>query len=972
MYELFTLGGGTYLVDLLNAVAAITGGGAYIALAQLAGIAGLGWILFRTAFGGSWKDNAKWILLFAVVWGAMIVPKATVRVVDRLDPTLAPATVANVPIGLALFASLTSQVGDGLTRLTEQAFTLPDDLQYRRHGLIFGARLAAKTTRLEITDTVFARNIRNYARQCVFHALLLGHISADDLRESTDIWSLVTATGTPSAGASPARMFEFATRQPGGVAGTTAIEREIVTCQAGAARLNGQWNVEIARAGTVFGRRIFPDARTEALARAELLAALPAAHDFLIGASRTAGEIMRQQMVLNAVHDAGEQWAAEAGNAAALRAYTEARAEAQTVSAYRAIGRQAETWVPLLKIVFECLYIGAFPMAVLLMLTPAGTAIFRSYVTGLIWLQSWGPLYAVLHRISMGEAAERMSAAAAMPNGEIGISLVAQAGIRAVGADVAVMSGYLSMSVPFLAAALAYGLSKATVLATSVLAVGQDAASSAAHEGTTGNLSLANTGYDTHRFATLEGRQIRTSAHVDTDRYTGYAPAGAAMTVTGDGTLVADAGAATSRIPAAGVRLSESLATSHEQRAGEARTLSRHWSAEAGQARNAAVTDATGLMQRYSHDVSTGEAFARGVTESESSQAQQLDSHVEKLSEIAGISKNQAAVLTGQARVGGGWDFIVKAGADGSVMWRGQTIEQDAWNRVKEYDRQHGVTETWSQVADASRRYSTQTGDSEMAGLDESLSANLTRMRSFQERASLSRQESESWSEQAAQVRSDAQAIERELGQPFFAWLSGQKGTDGRAIGAAGAMRIASPQTAEDSEQLREYAAAFIAEKYPAPAGPDPSSVGGAAEYEGAAGELRGAYGRETAAAYGGWSEGVRDRAREAGAPRPGETDLRAMEERVETKTEQIMKGTAREARQTVTGQEKAEGAAGVAAQTNKPFERHATENLPVVGDWLAGKLFGSAKNAVPDAAPGAAGKDRPPSDEKGWGDSSP
>ena len=140
MYELFTLGGGTYLVDLLNAVAAITSGGAYVTLAQLAGVAGLAWVLFRTAFGGSWKDNAKWMMLFVVVWGAMIVPKATVRVVDRLDPALAPAVVANVPIGLALFASLTSQVGDGLTRLTEQAFTLPDDLAYQRHGLIFGAR----------------------------------------------------------------------------------------------------------------------------------------------------------------------------------------------------------------------------------------------------------------------------------------------------------------------------------------------------------------------------------------------------------------------------------------------------------------------------------------------------------------------------------------------------------------------------------------------------------------------------------------------------------------------------------------------------------------------------------------------------------------------------------------------------------------------------------------------------------------
>ena len=951
MYELFTLGGGTYLVDLLNAVAAITSGGAYITLAQIAGVAGLAWVLFRTAFGGSWKDNAKWVLLFAAVWGAMIVPKATVRVVDRLDPTLAPAVVANVPIGLALFASLTSQVGDGLTRLTEQAFTLPNDLVYQRHGLIFGARLAAKATRLEITDAVFARNVRNYARQCVFHALLLGHISADDLRESTDIWTLVTASGTPSAGASPARMVEFATRQAATGTGATPIDRQIVTCRDAAGRLNALWNAEIQRAGTVFGRRIFPDARTGALARAELLAALPAAHDFLIGAARSAADIMRQQMVLNAVHDAGEQWAAEAGNAAALRAYTEARAEAQTVSAYRAIGRQAETWVPLLRIVFECLYVGAFPMAVLLMLTPAGTAIFRSYVTGLVWLQSWGPLYAVLHRISMGEAAERMQAAALMPDGGIGISLVAQAGIRAVASDVAVMSGYLSMSVPFLAAALAYGLSKATVLATSVLAVGQDAASSAAHEGTTGNLSLASTAYDTHRFATLEGRQIRTSAHVDTDRYVGFAPAGAGFTVTGDGTAVVDAGSATSRIPAAGVRLSEALATSHEARAAEARSIARSWDVQVGMARNAAVTDATGLVERYSHDVSVGEAHARGVTESESAQVQALESHYEKLAEIGGITKNQAAVLTGEAKLGGGLDKIIEIGASGSATWRGETIESEAWNRMTEYDRQHGVTELWSSVSEASRRYSAATGESEAAALEESLNANLTRMRSFREQASLARQESEMWTEQEAQVRSDARAIDRDLAQPFFAWLSEREGADGRPIGAAGASNLISVQTAEDAEALREHAARFIAEKFPAPAGPDPASVGGVAEYEAAAGEVRGAYGRETAAAHGGWSAAVRDRAGDAGTPRPGDVPEDAIREGARTETDMIVRGSAREAKTGIAREDALEGRAGVAVERDKPFERHATENLPFIGGWLAGKLFGTAQNAAPDGA---------------------
>ena len=585
------------------------------------------------------------------------------------------------------------------------------------------------------------------------------------------------------------------------------------------------------------------------------------------------------------------------------------------------------------------------------MLTPAGTAIFRSYVTGLVWLQSWGPLYAILHRIAMGEAAERMGVAALMPGGDIGISLVAQAGVRAVAADVAVMSGYLSMSVPFLAAALAYGLSKATVLATSVLAVGQDAASSAAHEGTTGNLSLANTSTDTHRFATLEGRQIRTSAHVDTDRYTGYAPAGAAFTVTGDGTAVADMGAATSRIPAAGVKLSESLATSHEQRAAEARGLSRHWSSEAGQARNAAVTDATALVERYSHDVSTGEAHARGVTESESASVQSLESHMDKLAEIAGITKNQAAALTGEARVGGGWDFIVRAGADGSAVWRGQTIESDDWNRMKDYAEQHQVSELFSSVSEASRRYSTATGESELASLDESLGANLTRMRRFEERASLSRSESESWTEQAAEVRADARAIDRELGQPFFAWLAERPGTGGRPIGAGGAMRLASPQTPEDAEELRGHAANFIAERFPAPAGPDPATVSGEAEYEAARDGLADAYTRETGAAHAGWAEGVRDRAYVAGAPIPGEVEAGALGERAETRADMTVREAGREVRAEMAEERAREGRARTAVEVERPFEEHATENLPVVGEWLAGKLYGTAKNAVPDGA---------------------
>ena len=494
------------------------------------------------------------------------------------------------------------------------------------------------------------------------------------------------------------------------------------------------------------------------------------------------------------------------------------------------------------------------------MLTPAGEGIFRSYFAGLVWLQSWGPLYAVLHRIAMGEAAERMGAGALMPGGEIGVSLVAQAGIRAVAADVAVMSGYLSMSVPFLAAALAYGVGRTTSLATSVLSVGQDAASSAAQEGTTGNISLANTQADTHRFASVEGHQVRTSAHVDTDRYTGFAPGGAAYTVTGEGAAVMDAGSATSRVPAAGVRLSESLAESHEVRAGTALEQARHWSAEAATARTAAATDSAAMVERFSRDARTGLTHARGVTESQNLSAQRLESHLEKLSEAGGITKEQAAVLTGEARVGGGFDFIVKFGADGSASWRGQTFGRETWNRMTDYADQNQLLDHWSRAADASRRYATASGESELKSLDESLGANMTRMRRFGEQEAVSRREAENWSTQAAQVRGRSQSVDSELGQPFFAWLSARTGTDGREIGAAGAMRLASPQTPEDAEVLRAHAAAFIAERFPAPEGVRPAP--GPSDYERSKESLRESGMGATTAAWAGWSDSVRERAR--------------------------------------------------------------------------------------------------------------
>ena len=199
-------------------------------------------------------------------------------------------------------------------------------------------------------------------------------------------------------------------------------------------------------------------------------------------------------------------------------------------------------------------------------------------------------------------------------------------------------------------------------------------------------------------------------------------------------------------------------------------------------------------------------------------------------------------------------------------------------------------------------------------------------------------------------MRAEAQAIDRDLGQPFFAWLSEREGADGRPIGVGGALRLASPQTPEDAEELRGHAANFIAERFPQPAGPDPSSIGGRTEYGTARDKLSEAYTGETDAAYGGWSETARDRARSAGAPAPGEVEAGARRERAKTQAQMMVSEAGREARAGMTVKRAGQGRAGIEAETGRPFGEHAAGEVPVIGGWLAGKLYGTAKNTAPDA----------------------
>jgi len=219
-------------------------------------------------------------------------------------------------------------------------------------------------------------------------------------------------------------------------------------------------------------------------------------------------------------------------------------------------------------------------------------------------------------------------------------------------------------------------------------------------------------------------------------------------------------------------------------------------------------------------------------------------------------------------------------------------------------------------------------------------------MHRFSEQEAASRREAESWSSQAAEVRGNSRSVESELGQPFFEWLSARQGADGREIGAAGAMRLASPRSAEDAEVLRTHAAAFIAERFPAGGGPEPAP--GRSGYEQAREGLRETGAGAATTAWSDWSGSVRERVRGEGAPGLGGASERAERGRAEIETELDIREAGRAARRSVTGERIGEGRPEIAAETDKSFGEHVAGEVPLVGEWLGGKLYGTARNAAP------------------------
>ena len=768
MVEIFTIGGGDYLVNALNAVAAWTGDGGYKSLLQVVMVMGLAFATLSVAFNADWRSWVNWFLGATLIYSCLMVPRLDVKITDRIDPGLAPATVSGVPLGLALMASFTSQVGDYLVRASEVVFGLPGDLDYSKNGMIYGARLLDATKGLRISDPEFAANLDEHFRQCVFYDVLLGRTSMKTLADAPDIWAVIGP-------GSQARAQKFLTRDVGG-----GVTSTIVTCRDGYTALSTQWSGLVDGMGTAFGRQLYPK-ETAALAKAKLFSDLPIAYQYLTGVSSNAADIFKQVLTINAMGQAMHTMVGASG-ASNVDVYAQTRADIQTERTYGSIAQNAMKWVPLLNIVLTILFYALFPVLFPLFLMPkSGPAALKGYVTGFFYLAAWGPLFVILHMILMWKGAADVAAAGA----GTGLTLATFNGVAEVNSDIGLLAGYLIASVPFLAGGVAKGALAISSQAVSYLNPSQNAAEEAAREASTGNVGIGNSNIETQNALTRQFAQGSTapSFTYGAAQTRGFSDSGTMTTSFAEQSFDQVPNSSYPFTPTLGQEFTSRLSTL----ASQSRSQSDTYSNLAAQATSAAVTRFRELRNAFSSGSSNETATGTNTGNSIQTAYGEVDNASQTLQRQFGLSRRAADDITvswflnGEASAGVGGNIgigsasaSVKGGRNQSWTDSDVGIASEDRSRIVGSLRQLSTSRNWSSTRDGFVRSVSSSSSSAISSSASGLTNSLTESQSYTTEARRSQEVADRLEKQASWFAGNSASGALNLSQSYREWGMGE------------------------------------------------------------------------------------------------------------------------------------------------------------------------------------------------------
>ncbi len=582
MLEIYAIAGGDWLRGNLNAIAAFMGTSTWSTIEKMC-IA-----ISVLIVAGNWvkkhnvMDLIGWVFSLTLV-SMLVVIRTPVQIIDYSNVAQV-YEVDNVPIGLAIPASLTTRVGNALIQSYEMVFALPDSVTYSKTGMLFGSNLVAKSTDFLSQNPQITTLFSDYVQNCVMGDIFLNHkYSFEELLNSPDPYTLIFANPSPLRGVFD-KNNQFQTCEE--------ASRDLKSALALDTQTGGKtWNYYVRQ---LFGGKPNPDLLFSQM--------IGDSYNYFYSSGQSAGQIIRQNVTMNALRSGIQSYAARSGDTASLVNMANTSSLEKQRLAQATMGHQALRALPLMQTVIMGIMIGMFPIMVMAaMFNMMTLQVLKGYVFALIWLQTWPLLFAILNS-AMAYYAKQ--------NG-VPVVLSELSQVQLKNSDIATTAGYIAVMIPPLSWGIVKSMGAAFSSAYSHFSSsGLSATSQAASGVVDGNYSFANM-----QMENVSGYSWGTNSTTSFGQMSRQLANGGMSTQTRDGSMVWDSGGAMSKLPV-DINVGRQIASAQQQMAREADVQAE----SALHGYNSSVTSAWNSLQQFGTNKGNSASTTTGADTTDSSQ----------------------------------------------------------------------------------------------------------------------------------------------------------------------------------------------------------------------------------------------------------------------------------------------------------------------------------------------------------------
>ncbi|EHV6763333.1 conjugal transfer mating pair stabilization protein TraG [Salmonella enterica subsp. enterica serovar Johannesburg] len=614
----YVMSGGEFFQAAFNGVATLIGTSTWDSLFHIVGFFSAMALFFVYLRGHDPKEVLKFIAVFILITSVLVIPKRTVHIIDMTNPTLV-LRVDNVPTGLSVPFRFITSIGGSLTKIYDSVFHTPDSVAYSKTGMLFGATLMANTTDVVAQNGDLAMLLNEYVQQCVIGDIMLSHkYSMAELMQSSDPYEIIFRKPSPLRGVIVPR-------------GNSLAQAGFQTCEALANNvLKRELKVDTTKGGKTWdyyvNRFIGPRASADTL----FGLMMADSYGFYYQGGRDASEILRQNVVMNAIKQGITTHTAASGNVASLVNMADQSSNSKMRLSWAASGGLAATFVPVMHTVLMAMLVGMFPIIILLATIHGLTLpVLKGYVFSIVYLQSWPPLYAILNY-----------AMAFYLKGEtkgMNFSLSNLNTIQQTHSDIGLMAAWLSNSIPFIAAGLVFGLWRVVSQAGNYLGSSiNSTASSAASQAADGTWAFNNM-----QMENVSGFKWDTNQSVRDGQMLTQHASGATTTKTAGGGILHDGKSAISSL-ATDIQFGRMLSSSYQAQQREAESQVQSLSNSISRGSQLVGSQLTQWAQQRGNSDTV-------VSGADSSRATTLTQAINKLNSVADALAKRNGISTSEA-----------------------------------------------------------------------------------------------------------------------------------------------------------------------------------------------------------------------------------------------------------------------------------------------------------------------------------